>query len=323
MRPAASQRPEAGEAVLRVQRARGSDVVGSGCQSSPVAAGRIWDLEIVFGTNGPRDGRAVVVRDASSLDQSNAGTLVRRYVATVLIARFQRPLGPTAGFWCQSVPETTGRGESTTRFDTAVRIGVAVVVRDAECSDHRRLSRRGLVTAGLIAAFQSSFAGAAALGFQRDPEALGRVVVTSFFFGTKVLRSGRAVVVRDASSFDQSGAETRVWGYVATVLMVRSQRRIFLAGDFGFQRLPDTIESGASEGLNATFVLSGTASVVLEACPFAHNSVPAGIGILTAGFGGVQSCGICFLAVFGFQRSPVAFASVVSFDIRTVIRGDL
>lgn len=298
-------------------------MTGSGCQSSPVAAGRMCDLEVDFGTNGPRDGRAVVVRDASSFDQSNEGALVRRNVATVLIGRFQRSLGPSAAFWCHSVPETTARGESTTRFGMVVRTGIAVVVLDAECLDHRGLVSRGLSATGLAETFQSSFNGAAVLGCQRDPEALGRMIVTSFFFGTKVLRSGRAVVVRDASSFDQSGAATLVRGYVATVLMTRFQRLGFLTGDFGFQRLPVIMGSGSSEGLYATFVLSGTASVVLEVCPFAHKSVPAGFGALITGFGGVQSCGICFLAVLDPQRFPETLGRVISFDIRNVARGDL
>lgn len=153
--------------------------------------------------------------------------------------------------------------------------------------------------------------------------ALGRVILTSFFFGTKVLRSGRAVVVRDASSFDQSGVGALVRGYVATVLMTRFQRLIFLTGDFGFQRLPDMMGSGSSEGLYATFVLSGTASVVLEVCPLAHSRAPGGFGALTTGFGGVQSCGICLLAVLDFQRSPETFGRVILFDIRNVARGDL
>lgn len=321
VRPSASQTPEPpAEVGLRVQRATGCGVTDAGFQSSPVARGRTWDLETGFGTNGARSGLAEVVLDASSFDQRGVEELVRRYVATVLMGRFQRLFGSSLGFWCQSVPETVGSGESAMRFGTVVRTGEAVVVRDAECLAHRRLARRGRWV--LSGAFQSPFAGGGVLGCQSEPEAFGRAVEVSFFFGTKVERSGRAEVVRDASSFDHSGAEELVRRYVATVLIGRCQRPIFLTGDFGFQRAPETTGSGASEGMNTAFVLSGTASVVLDACPLAHSGVPAGFGVLVTAFGAVHSCGGCFAALFGVQRPPETFGRAWSVDTRIAANGD-
>lgn len=318
VRPSASQTPEPAEVGLRVQRATGCGVADAGFQSSPVAGGRTWDLETGFGTNGARAGLAEVVLDASSFDQSGVEELVRRYVATVLMGRFQRLFGSSLGFWCQSVPETVGSGESAMRFGTVVRTGVAVVVRDAECLAHRRLARRGRWV--LSGAFQSPFAGGV-LGCQSEPEAFGRAVEVSFFFGTKVERSGRAAVVRDASSFDQSGAEELVRRYVATVLIGRCQRPTFLTGDFGFQRAPETVGSGASEGMNTAFVLSGTASVVLDACPLAHRGAPAGFGVLVTAAGAVHSCGGRFAALFGVQRPPETFGRAWSADARIAADG--
>lgn len=308
MRPSASQTPVVED--LRVHSATGIGT-GAGFQRSPVAAGRMWDLGGGFGTNGAREGRAVVVRDACSLDQS--GEVV--WGGVVSTEGFQRVLASGVGFWCQSVPETTGSGGSMTCFGTDVRRGV--VTWDAACLAHRRLPRRGL---GAGVGASQSLSGGAALGCQREPETLLSVVEASFFFGTNVWRSGRAVVVREAVSFAQRGTETLVRRYVATVLMGRCQRPTFFSGDFGFQSVPETTGSGVSEGTKATLVLSGTASVLLDACSFAHSGVLAGFA---ATFGGVQSCGSCFAAVFGFQRPPDAFGRVVSSDIRTVTSGDL